>query len=162
MWIQTPDPNSHVGLIGCKADVCRLFPENYWLFSFPFFPPFGTRRSAWKKKNGNCNYSSKLHELKLLVFFIYILAANCTSFNYLEYWNFGHTLVQVDGVTTSKSISCENYVLKYWGDLCRRLPKYCYFMYNQRKSTLRGTLDFDVSPHAVQPCLLYTSPSPRD
>ena len=37
-------------------------------FPLPFFWFLGIRRSAWKKKNGNCNYSSKLHELKLLVF----------------------------------------------------------------------------------------------
>ena len=131
------------------------FPKTTGFSPFFFFPPpLGTRRSAWKKKNGNCNYSSKLHELKLLVFLQQIERV-------LIIWNIGFlvilSLVQVDGVTTSKSISCENYVLKYWGDFCRRIPKYCYFMYNQRKSTLRGTLDFDVSPHAVQPGRLCMS-----
>ena len=49
---------------------------------------------------------------------------------------FGHVLVQVDGVTTSRSISCENYISKQWGDLRIKLPRYCYVMYDLRKSNL--------------------------
>ena len=72
-----------------------------------------------EKKNRNCNYSSKWHELKLLVFlyiYIYIFfffAANCTSFIFLEYWIFGHTFFGSSRWCLSRSISCENYVSKY-------------------------------------------------
>ena len=89
-------------------------PPLFFLFSF-FSPPRGlVDPPGREKKNGNCNYSSKWHELKLLVFlYIYIFAANCTSFIFLEYWIFGHTFFGASRWCLSRSISCENYVSKY-------------------------------------------------
>ena len=88
----------------CVAPVSRKLLAFFhpYFFLFSFFPPTGLVDPPGGEKNGNCNYSSKWHDLKLLVFlYIYIFfAANCTSFIFLEYIGFLVilSLVQVDGV----------------------------------------------------------------
>ena len=143
VWIQTPGPEllrrfdrvqrTYVPL------VCRR------LLAFLLFWFLGTRRSAW-------NILSKPE--------IAITAANCVSFSYLYFcvqqvvrvliiWNTGFFIWSYFGASRwcyYKLKYCENYASKQWCELHIKLPRYCYVMYNLRKSNLWGTLDFRCSP----------------
>ena len=111
------------------------------LFSSAFLVPVDPPENSFK--NRKLHFQQQIAWVEITCIFVQQVV------RVLIIWSIGFFIWSYFGASRwcyYKLKYCENYASKQWCELHIKLPRYCYVMYNLRKSNLWGTLDFRCSP----------------